>query len=110
MAKEPRTKAAFYIGQNCTSNPVTSQILSPGHFTVIYSVVYGFNGRLLPAFMAAVVDFNSGNMALTPNLNNFRVRMTVSLNLLSHSVEPTACEMDGNKSMIILRYYICFKL
>lgn len=60
-----QSKGSFYRAQNCTSNPVTSQILWPGHFT-LYSVVYGLNGRLLPAFMAAVTDFNSGNMRLTP--------------------------------------------
>lgn len=47
-----------YRTLNCTSNSGTSRILWPGHFS-LYSVVYGFNGRLLPAFMAAVGDFNS---------------------------------------------------
>lgn len=63
--RRAQSKGRFYRVQNCTSNPETSQILWPGHFTLC-SVVYGFNGRWLPAFMATVADFNSGNMLLTP--------------------------------------------
>lgn len=71
-----QSKGSFYRAQNCTSNPVTSQILWPGHFTLC-SIVYGFNGRLLPGFMAAVAFFNSGNMPLTLKLSIFTARMTL---------------------------------
>lgn len=49
-----QSKGSFYRAQNCTSNPETSQILWPGHFSHYSITLYGFNGRLLPAFMAAV--------------------------------------------------------
>lgn len=52
--------------------------------------------------MAAVADFNSGNMLQTPNLSIFTARMTLSLNHLNHPVKPTPCEVDINKSVIIL--------
>lgn len=41
----------------------------------LYSVVYGFKGSLMPAFMAAVADFNTGNMLLTLKFNIFAARM-----------------------------------
>lgn len=43
--------------------------------------------------MAAVADFNSGNMLLTPTLSIFTARMTLLLNHLKHPVKPAACEM-----------------
>lgn len=90
MVVKLRAKAVFYRAHNCTSNPETSQILWPGHFT-FYSVVYGFNGRLLPAFKAAMADFNSGNMLLTIKLNIFTTGMTPLLNHLNHPVKPRPC-------------------
>ena len=42
--------------------------------------------------MAAVADFNSGNMLLTPELSIFTAGMTLSLHHLKHPVKPTACE------------------
>lgn len=93
MAVEHRAKAVFIEPR--TVHQTQSLARFYDHFT-LYSVVYGFNGRLLPAFMAAVADFNSGNMLLTPKLSIFTARMTLSLNHLNHPVNPTACEKDGN--------------
>lgn len=63
------------------------QVISP-----FYSVVYGFNGRRLPAFVAAIADFNSGNMLLTPKLSIFTARMTLLLNHLHRAVKQAVVQ------------------